>query len=115
MSLSRKPGSWPNSSIREMMEDCPFKEHLDDPNITRKETATALQMLQRLTQTYPYDVARMALDECLRTGRELKSEDAVTVANRIMTFAIGKAENVTGVDLGKYDVLLPKSGEVRHA
>lgn len=115
LSLSRKPGSWPNSGIREMMDDCPFKQYLDDPDTTRKAVAAALQMLQQLSQTYPFDVARMALDECLRKGRELRSENAVTVANRILTFDIGKADNVTGVDLGKYDVLLPKPVEVRHA
>jgi len=73
-------------------------------------------MWGRLAETYPSDIARMALDECLRRGQPARREDAVAVANRIMTFAIGASENATGVDLGKYNVLLPvQAQEAPHA
>lgn len=115
-SLARKPGSWPNSIVRETMDDCPLKRMLDDPATTRKQASEVVRMWGRLSETYPYDIARMALDECLRRGQPARREDAVAVANRIMTFAIGASENVTGVDLGKYNVLLPvQVQEVPHA
>ena len=110
-SLSRKPGSWGNSFIREEMLEGPLKSYLDSPATTRRQTASTLELLEQLTRAYPYDVAQQALEECLKKGSDLRKEGAITVANRLMTFDLGKADNVTGVDLNKYNILLPRGGE----
>jgi len=110
-SLSRKPGSWGNSFIREEMLEGPLKSCLESPSITRHQTASTLELLEQLTRTYPYDVAQQALEECLKKGSELRKDDAVTVANRLMTFDLDRADNVTGVDLNKYNILLPRGRE----
>jgi transposase len=105
-----KPNAWMNSPVREEMEDGGFKHYLDAAdNPSRRR---GLYMLNECSDRFGFGVASVAANSLCRDGRIPTKEDLIVLCNRMVSFPLEASDNPTNVNLGVYDALLGKSGEV---
>jgi transposase len=102
--LSCKPNAWPNSPVREAMEDGGFRSYLDRAG--GKERRRGLYLLWMSAQRYGFPVSSCALNALCHDGKVPDRDDVNTLCNRMLTFPLGKSDNDNGLHLERFDALL---------
>jgi hypothetical protein len=69
-------------------------------------------MLNECSDRFGFGVASVAANSLCRDGRIPTKEDLIVLCNRMVSFPLEASDNPTNVNLGVYDALLGKSGEV---
>ena len=106
--LIYKPGSWPNSRLRELLgTDDPLCAYIDNLP-TRNDRKNLLRLIQDIGVTFSCDTVLYACQDLIRHGQHLSRANIMTLSNRVSTFPTDRSNNCTGVDLAKFDSLLVK-------
>lgn len=103
----KKPNSWKNSMLREKLgHQNPLCEYLDSLNHI-KDLKKTLYRFHQAMEGFNYDTVLYAFQELIKRGSDVTNESNIQVyCNRIETLDPYSSENVTGVNLDKYNVLL---------
>ncbi len=105
-----KPNAWPNSPVRQMMEDGGFKDYLDGAQ--GRQRTRGLYMLNECAERFGFGVASVAANKLCVDGKVPTKDDLTVLCNRMVNFPLETSENATGVDLSVYDALLHRAKEV---
>ncbi len=105
--LSRSPGAWANSAVREAVPDR-LRTALD--GCARIDLKATLKTFAQLAERYGWEVAVQAIDEAVHRGRGV-SADATVLAARIATWG-ADLPATAGPDLTVYDRALLGGPEV---
>ena len=99
-----KPNAWPNSPVRQVMEDGGFKQYLDE--VEGRQRSRGLYMLSECAEQFGFGVASVAANKLCVDGKVPTKDDLTVLCNRMVNFPLEASENATGVDLSVYDALL---------
>lgn len=111
-SLVHKPNAWPNSCVREAMEDGGFRDYLD--RVQGKDRTRALYLFKETVARFGFPVTSYAFNTLSAHGKVPDKADVQAFCLRLATFPPDRCDNDTGADLQVFDRLLPRK-EVHHA
>jgi hypothetical protein len=104
--LKRKPNSWPNSPVRDAIEDNVFRRYMDDAD--GKERHRMLYMLSSNAEEFGFGISCVAMGDLFDSGRIPSKDDLASLSRRMQSFPCANSVNPTGVDLKIFDILMGK-------